>query len=165
MNSVLNVAAAMNIEDLVDAYYDDVFRVCSKFVGPDGAEDCAQDTFVLANRALTRFRGESSAKTWLFGIAQNACRNYRRKHRETVPLEGWHATEPTPDLIEAGALRAALLKLDPEIARLVILKETEGLTYEECAEVFRIPVGTVKSRLHHAFLKLRTLLCDSETTR
>ena len=165
MNSVLNVAAAMRIEDLVDAYYDDVFRVCSKFVGPDGAEDCAQDTFIAANRSLAKFRGESSVKTWLFGIAQNACRNYRRKHRSTVPLEGWHATEPTPGLIEAGALRAALLKLDPEIARLVILKETEGLTYEECAEVFRIPVGTVKSRLHNAFLKLRTLLCDPETTR
>lgn len=166
MNAVLNVAAAMRIEDLVDAYYDDVFRVCSKFVGPYGAEDCAQDTFVLASKALARFRGESSAKTWLFGIAQNACRNYRRKHRETVPLEGWHAAEPVaPNLIEASALREALLKLDPEIARLVILKETEGLTYEECAEVFRIPVGTVKSRLHHAFLKLRTLLCDTETTR
>ncbi|MEO7453226.1 MAG: RNA polymerase sigma factor [Fimbriimonadales bacterium] len=165
MNSVLNVAAAMNIEDLVDSYYDDVFRVCSKFVGPDGADDCAQDTFVAANRALAKFRGESSAKTWLFGIAQNACRNYRRKHRWTVPLEGWHATESTDGLIDASALREALLKLDPDIARLVILKETEGLTYEECAEVFRIPVGTVKSRLHNAFLKLRRLLCETETTR
>src|SRR5688500_13610490 len=141
MNSVLNVAAAMRIEDLVDAYYDDVFRVCSKFVGPDGAEDCAQDTFISASKALSRFRGESSVKTWLFGVAQNACRNYRRKHRNTVPLEGWHASEPSSGLIEASALREALLKLDPEVARLVILRETEGLTYQECADVFHIPVG------------------------
>jgi RNA polymerase sigma-70 factor (ECF subfamily) len=154
----------MTIENLVDSYYDDVFRVCSKFVGPGGAEDCAQDVFVAASRAWSRFRGDSSPKTWLFGIAQNVCRNYRRKHRDTVPLDGWQAAEASPDLIEAGALRAALLKLDPEIARLVILKETEGLTYEECAEVFRVPVGTVKSRLHNAFMKLRTLL-DPETTR
>jgi RNA polymerase sigma-70 factor (ECF subfamily) len=155
----------MTIEDLVDAYYDDVFRVCSKFVGPDGAEDCAQDTFVAASRALRRFRGEASPKTWLFGIAQNVCRNYRRKHRDTVPLDGWHAPDASPDLIQASALREALLRLDPEIARLVILKETEGLTYEECAEVFHVPVGTIKSRLHNAFLKLRSLLSDPETTR
>lgn len=163
MNSVLSSAAAMTIEDLVESYYDDVFRVCSKFVGPDGAEDCAQDVFVAASRALSRFRGASAAKTWLFGIAQNVCRNYRRKHRQTVPLDGWHSTPSAePGLIDAGALRDALAKLDPEVARLVILKETEGLTYEECAVVFRVPVGTVKSRLHHAFLKLRTLLSDPE---
>jgi len=164
MSSVIEIPAAMTIENLVDSYYDDVFRVCSKFVGPGGAEDCAQDVFVAASRAWKRFRGDSSPKTWLFGIAQNVCRNYRRKHRDTVPLDGWQAAETSPDLIEAGALRAALLKLDPEIARLVILKETEGLTYEECAEVFRVPVGTVKSRLHNAFMKLRTLL-DPETLR
>lgn len=154
----------MTIEDLVDAYYDDVFRVCSKFVGPHGAEDCSQDVFVAASKAWKKFRGDSAPKTWLFGIAQNVCRNYRRKHRDSVPLDGWEAAVPSPDLIEAGALRAALLKLDPEIARLVILKETEGLTYEECAEVFRVPVGTIKSRLHNAFMKLRTLL-DPENAR
>lgn len=166
MSAVMNIAAAMTIENLVDAYYDDVFRVCSKFVGPGGAEDCAQDVFVVAAKAWKRFRGDSAPKTWLFGIAQNVCRNYRRKHRDTVPLDGWEqGHDATPGLIQAGALRAALLKLDPEIARLVILKETEGLTYEECAEVFRIPVGTVKSRLHNAFLKLRTLLSDTENTR
>jgi RNA polymerase sigma-70 factor (ECF subfamily) len=165
MNTVLNVAAAMRIEDLVEAYYDDVFRVCSKFVGPDGAEDCAQDVFIAASRALKRFRGEASPKTWLFGISANVCRNYRRRHRQTVPLDGWSPShDAAPGLIAAGALRDALLKLDPDLARLVILKETEGLTYEECAEVFRVPVGTVKSRLHHAFLKLRTLL-DPETNR
>ena len=165
MNTVLNVAAAMRIEDLVEAYYDDVFRVCSKFVGPDGAEDCAQDVFIAASRALKRFRGEASPKTWLFGISANVCRNYRRRHRQTVPLDGWSPShDAAPGLIDAGALRDALLKLDPDLARLVILKETEGLTYEECAEVFRVPVGTVKSRLHHAFLKLRTLL-DPETNR
>ena len=165
MNTVLNVAAAMTIEDLVEAYYDDVFRVCSKFVGPDGAEDCAQDTFVTASRALRRFRGEAAPKTWLFGIAQNVCRNYRRRHRDTVPLDGWHEVEESPDLISATVLRDALSKLDPEIARLVILKETEGLTYDECAAVFKVPVGTIKSRLHHAFLKLRAILSESETQR
>ncbi len=165
MSSVIDIPAAMTIENLVDSYYDDVFRVCSKFVGPGGAEDCAQDVFVAASRAWKRFRGESSPKTWLFGIAKNVCRNYRRKNRETVPLDGWsQSADAAPDLIQADALRMALTKLDPDIARLVILKETEGLTYEECAEVFRIPVGTVKSRLHNAFMKLRTLL-EPETSR
>jgi len=154
----------MTLENLVDSHYDDVFRVCSKFVGPGGAEDCAQDVFVVASRAWKRYRGDSSPKTWLFGIAKNVCRNYRRKHRDTVPLDGWSQADASPDLIQADALRGALLKLDPDVARLVILKETEGLTYEECAAVFGIPVGTVKSRLHNAFMKLRTLL-EPETSR
>jgi RNA polymerase sigma-70 factor (ECF subfamily) len=61
-------------------------------------------------------------------------------------------------LISAQALREALARLSPKYREVVILHEMEGLTYEECARVLRVPVGTVKSRLYYAFKTLRDLL-------
>ena len=150
---------------LVEAHYDAVYRFCARRIGPELAADAAQETFLTAQKAIKRFRGDSSLRTWLFGIAHNHCRHQSRKNRTeswdwTTMEEGGH--NPESSLIDRQALRTALQTLSVEHREVVLLHEVEGLTYEEAAKVLEIPVGTVKSRLHHAFLGLRRALIGAE---
>lgn len=143
-------------------HYPAVYRFCVRRLGPDLAADAAQETFLTAQKAIKRFDGTSALSTWLFGIALNTCRNLARKRRTEMSYEhAWDvaANEPGEStLVDRQALRGALKKLSPVHLEVVILHEVEGLTYEEAATVIGVPVGTVKSRLHHAFLDLRRYL-------
>ncbi|MEM4408428.1 MAG: RNA polymerase sigma factor [Candidatus Caldarchaeum sp.] len=153
----------LTLAEMVRRYYADVFRFCSRELGAQLAEDATQETFMIAAQRYGSFRGDSSEKTWLFGIAINIIRNYRRRAR-TLPLVDWEYAESASTgnvedrLISAQALRKALAELSPQHREVVLLHEVEGLTYEECAQALRIPVGTVKSRLYYAFKALRELL-------
>lgn len=152
---------ALEIAELARQYYDSVYRFCARRIGPDCAADAAQDTFLTAQKALRNFRGESSIKTWLLGIAHNECRRICRSRRiepATVPLIEVASMDQTETLINRRALQDALAKLSDEHRDVVVLHEIEGLSYEEISVIVGIPEGTVKSRLHHAFLNLRRSL-------
>lgn len=152
---------------IVDEHYDAVFRFCARRVGPDVAADAAQETFLTAQRQISKFEGRSSLSTWLFGIAHNHCRNAsrRRKLDSCEWMQDGMTESPEQTLIDREALRGALKGLSNEHREVVLLHEIDGLTYEEAALVLGIPAGTVKSRLHHAFVALRkSLLPCSEAT-
>jgi RNA polymerase sigma-70 factor (ECF subfamily) len=153
---------------IVAEHYPAVYRFCARRIGPELAQDAAQETFLIAQRAIRRFDGRSKLSTWLFGIAHNACRNLARKRRIEMTYEQAWSTEPgsgSPEgtLIDREALRKAMGKLTPEHREAVVLHELEELTYEEAASVLGVPVGTVKSRLFHAFAHLRRLLTAEAT--
>lgn len=154
----------VDIRAAVEDHYDAVYRFCAARVGKDHAEDATQETFLIAQRRKDDFRGDSSVRTWLFGIAFNQCRALARKlHLSAPPIRLNDAVEPAGDcpenpLIDRHVLEVALDRLSPEHREVVLLHEGDGLTYEEAAGVLGIPVGTVKSRLHHAFLQLRRTL-------
>jgi RNA polymerase sigma-70 factor (ECF subfamily) len=160
---------------LVDQHYDAVYRFCARRLGPDHAQDAAQETFLTVQKRIGSFRGDSGLGTWLFGIAHNHCRNIARRRR-IEPMGDWwdssqvagsgsrDANAPGPEaqtcdpadvLIDRQVLRDALAALSPDHREVVLLHEVEGLSYREAAEVIGVPEGTVKSRLHHAFLNLR----------
>ena len=153
------VPQGWDMDRVVKDHYDAVYRFCARRIGTARAADAAQDTFLTAQRAIRRFRGESSLRTWLLGIALNECRRaIRRGGAEPLPLEVDLACPASPDegaFADRQALAAALSRLSEEHRDVVILHELQGLTYEEVAVVVKAPVGTVKSRLHHAFLNLR----------
>lgn len=150
----------VDISELALRHYEAVFRFCARRIGCEHAADAAQETFLTAQKALGRFRGESTHSTWLFGIAHNECRRLARSRR-VQPM----AIELREDLpgdadterrsIDRQALQAALQRLSPEHREVVLLHELEGLTYEEAGMILGVPEGTVKSRLHHAFQQLR----------
>jgi RNA polymerase sigma-70 factor, ECF subfamily len=151
-----------DISTIAREHYDLVYRFCARRVGIDCASDAAQETFITAQRVLGKFRGASSLTTWLLGIAHNECRRLLRQRR-TAPLtielvEAPEKKEHEEILISRHALRQALAKLSEEHREVVLLHEVDGLSYDEAAEVLGIPVGTVKSRLHHAFQNLRRSL-------
>ena len=148
-------------------HYDAVFRFCARRVGVDRAADASQETFLTAQKVFHKFRGESNLTTWLFGIAHNECRRLSRKQRFEPVLLEIDPERPSDGnsetaIVDRQALNQALCKLSPEHREIVILHEIEGLTYEEAALVLSVPVGTVKSRLHHAFLQLRRQLFAPE---
>jgi RNA polymerase sigma-70 factor (ECF subfamily) len=153
--------------EIARMHYDAVYRFCARRVGVDRAADVAQETFLTAQKALPKYRGESSLSTWLFGIAHNECRRCARKGKlEPLTLEidpqmaGVGEGERT--LVDREALRRALAQLSDDHREVVLLHEVEGLTYDEVAEILRVPAGTVKSRLHHAFLNLRKAFAAEE---
>ncbi len=151
---------SLDIVIIATNYYDAIYRFCVRRVGIDNAADVTQETFITAQVALKRYRGESSLITWLFGIAHNECRRFIRRNRLLPPLLELDIPVASGEgnWIDRACLQEAITKLSPEHREVVLLHEVEGLTYEEAATVLGVPVGTVKSRLHHAFLHLRKAL-------
>ncbi len=152
--------------ELVRRSYDAVYRFCARRVGTESAKDVAQETFLTACRSLRRYAGRSSFEVWLFGIAHNLCRKAKRSPTPVSPTDAWRC-EPTTEesWLDRRALVEALGSLSGEHLEVVLLHEVEGLTYEEAAQVLGVPAGTVKSRLHHAFAKLRASLQAQGVTR
>lgn len=146
-------------------HYDAVWRFCRWRVGPDHASDVTQEVFVTATLKHDDYRPEVAPRTWLFGIALRHCQNASRKANREAPLD-WlsdrGSPDPSADLIQREELRRALSALSEEHRTVVLLKEIEQLTYHEIAEILGIPAGTVKSRLHYAFLEMRKQLREPE---
>lgn len=160
-------------EEFVDAYGARVQRLVRRYVenASDG-EDVMQEIFCDLYRSLGGFRGDSALATWVYRVAVNHCLKYRQRTRpDCVPYEeqtvstesvDWHA-DPIRSAVK-GELRdqvqSAMAHLSPWHYDVVVLCELHGLTYQECAKVLDIPVGTVKSRLSNAFRRLRDSLGD-----
>lgn len=137
------------------------------------AEDLVQETWLRAMRSLKEPRG-IAVRPWLYRIASNLWRDEARKYIRR--LAAGAATEPLEDDLDLPAphdvagdveqaeairrVRAALLELSPHHQEAVLLRYYQGLSYEEIAEVAGVPVGTVRSRLHHATQQLRLQLHD-----
>jgi len=152
---------SVDIAELAREHYTLVYRFCARRVGTELAADVAQETFLTAQRAKPEFRGRSAVTTWLIGIAFNECRRaLRKQRREPPPIEFDSAVTPSAEaaLIDRQALSEAMRRLSREHREVVVLHELDGLTYEQAAKVLGVPVGTVKSRLHHAFVQLRRSL-------
>lgn len=156
-------------ENLVARHQDVVFRVASRIVGPDQAQDVSQDAFLRAFHRLPRFRGESSFRTWLLQITQNAAINelQRARRRETDPENGAepvdsdHRRQPASELERREReqrLEHKLRLLRDDYRSLLVLRDLEGLSYSEIAEVLEMPLGSVKGRLHRAREELIDLL-------
>ena len=168
-------------ETLVSRHEAAVFRICRRLLADrEDALEASQETFLRAFRGLPRFRGAASFRTWLIGIAVNACRSRlvtaeRRARRHTVGLEaetadGEAAVElplpdpaPSPEARALGselrrALLGALAAVSAEHREVLVLREIEGLDYAEIAAMLGVAVGTVKSRLARARAALRAEL-------
>lgn len=149
-------------EILVERHRDLVFRVASRFVGPDNAEDVSQDAFLRAFNRLGRFRGDASFRTWLLQITQNAALSHleRGKRRPTgespaadEPVDRDTTRQPASQLEHRerrDRLQLKLERLPSDYRSLLVLRDLEGLSYAEIAEVLNVPLGTVKGRLHRA---------------
>lgn len=137
---------------LVQAMYEPIWRFNAHLVGRDDAADATQETFLSAWRSMRGFRGESSARTWLFVVARrSADRTARRRARwqelaSSAPLAAPIALGPDSAL-EIEELLSGL----PEERRIaMVLTQIVGLTYAEAAEVCGCPVGTIRSRIARA---------------
>ena len=172
-------------EMLVVKYQRRIERLIGRMVRDvDLVEDIAQETFIRAYRALPQFRGESAFYTWLYRIAVNTAKKAlmelkrdptvsesaltsRDDDNETSRSENELSDGETPDAILASkeiaaAVNAAIEALSDDLRQAITLREIEGLSYEEIAEIMNCPIGTVRSRIFRAresiAIRLRPLL-------
>jgi RNA polymerase sigma-70 factor (ECF subfamily) len=161
--------------DLVTCYQDQLFALVARLVPDrDQAHDAVQEAFFSAYRNLGRFRG-GSVRSWLSRIAINAAmdaQRYRRR-RPAQPYpeledEAWQPpageeadpVRATLAVERAAALESALARITPDQRTSIVLFDVEGYDYAEIAEMTRVSLGTVKSRIHRGRLALRALLED-----
>lgn len=161
-------------EALVRRYRNDVFGLSYHFLrNREEAWDASQEVFIKAHRSIRRFRGDASFKTWVLRIASNHCKDVIKKRKlDTVGLEASGAADRTAhagqgpaealSAKEVGhAINVALDQMPEKHRTAIVLREFEGLSYQEMAEVMGCSAGTVMSRLHHARKRLQQLLIKS----
>ncbi len=154
---------------LVIKYQHRIIQLVNRYVkDPSEAQDVAQESFIKAYRALPNFRGDSAFYTWLYRIAINTAKNYlvsrtRRHSNYQVDVQDAEQVEnapqlkgmDTPELLLMNdeivqVIKDAIQKLPEEMKAAIMLREFEGLSYEEIAETMECPVGTVRSRIFRA---------------
>jgi RNA polymerase sigma-70 factor, ECF subfamily len=155
---------------LVLKYQRKIFRLLSRLIRDSAeVEDIAQEAFIKAYRALPNFRGESAFYTWLYRIAINTAKNHLVSQGRRAPTsteadieeaetfdDGDHLRDlNTPDSMllskQVGeAVNRAIDKLPQDLRTAIVLREIEGLSYEEIAESMGCPIGTVRSRIFRA---------------
>jgi RNA polymerase sigma-70 factor (ECF subfamily) len=145
----------------VGDYHNDLYRFLRQLTRHvETAEDLTQQTFVKALGSIGSFEGRCSMRTWLHQIAFREYAAWRRRHRILAPLNPkWAATDRNLDgITDQQGLLTALQKLHPNHREAFLLFEVQELSLEEISQVTGASVGVVKSRLHHARQKLRSLL-------
>ncbi|MEP6755052.1 MAG: sigma-70 family RNA polymerase sigma factor [Chthonomonadales bacterium] len=156
-------------ERFLDAYGGRVHALVRRAIpNPSDAEDVTQEIFVDLFKCMGKFRGDSALSTWVYRIAMNHCLKHRSRMKpdsleldESMEQESDWRSNPLLSATKnelKGQVSQALEQLTPLHRDVIVLHELHGLTYQECAEILDIPVGTVKSRLSNAFTRLRLLL-------
>ena len=164
-------------EDLVAAYEKNVYNLALRMTGnAQDAEDMAQEAFIKAYNSLFSFRGESKFSVWLYRIVSNVCLDFLRKKNKqsTVSLsmeddDGEDSQLDLPDLSQSPeellekkltreAVQRGLAALPEDARQILLLREIQGLSYEEIGETLGLESGTVKSRIFRARKKLCAFL-------
>jgi len=157
------VSNARQIQDLYEKHAGEVLDYLSRRCPAGAASDLLQETFLQVVRQNARLKEVTTPRAWLFGIARHIlCRHYRQNLVATLD-EAWLTNNAT----EAADPRLALMResiqlLPPELRETLALRLEQELSYEEIARVLDIPVGTVRSRLHTAVLRLRSALLNKK---
>lgn len=172
-------------EELVHTYQHRVFGLIYRMIGNrQEAEDLAQEVFLTVHRAIGSYRGDGRFYTWLYRIATNTCKNRikylkgRNFHR-SVPVEdspeaqgpaadggptvSLHSQVAGPEAQAEGrrlehAVQRELAQLEPEHRLLIVLRDVQGLSYQEILKITGLQEGTLKSRLHRARVALKERL-------
>jgi len=155
---------------LVSKYQRKLMRLLSRLIRDAGeVEDVAQETFIKAYRALPSFRGDSAFYTWLYRIGINTAKNYLVSQGRRAPTSTGFDSEEAESFEEGEQLRdintpermllskqigetveSAMQALPEELRTAIVLRELEGLSYEEIAGIMDCPIGTVRSRIFRA---------------
>ena len=146
---------------IVQFHQDRIYNLCRYMLkNRQDAEDAAQETFLKAYKKLKNFKPESSLYTWLYRIGVNTCLDHKKKLRpepiqDQFMVENLATAEPSPatryESKEIGqSIQSALYQLSKNSRLVLVLKEIEGLSYEEISEVLDLPLGTIKSRISRA---------------
>lgn len=186
-NTDILIKSALNgdisaFEELIIQYEKKVYNVALRVLkNPDDAMDISQEVFIKIYKNLDKFDGKASFSTWLYRITTNTCIDElrKRKGKETYSIdndieneEGSYKREfvdnsPTPEeqtiIKESGnEIIKAMENLSDEHRTIIILRDIEGLSYNEIADITGVSIGTVKSRISRARLSLKNIIKNRE---
>ncbi len=169
-------------QELVSTYQNRIFSLTLRFMGNrEEAEDLAQEVFLTVFRAIGSYRGDGRFYTWLYRIASNTCKNRLkylkgRHHHRSIDIEdspqaqlpaqeggarqSLQSQVPGPEAAVQGnrlqrAIQEEIAQLDAEHRLLIVLRDIQGLSYQDIIRITGLPAGTLKSRLHRARLALK----------
>jgi RNA polymerase sigma-70 factor (ECF subfamily) len=159
-------------DELVSRHQDRVYSAVARFCGhPEDAADIVQRAFINAFRKIQEFKGDSAFSTWIYRIAFNQAISFRRENRRPTvsiyskddekvlePAVEENPTEKIEGEETKKKVQQALDRLDEPDRQIILLKDLQGHSYDEIAEIMQIPKGTVRSRLHRARLELKAKL-------
>jgi len=156
---------------LFESHKDKVYSIALRYAGDQAAAmDIAQDTFVKLMARIGQFRGDSTFDSWLYRLVVNSCMDHRRRQKRWLPMveeffDTFRAPQPTAlqGLMQdemQQQIQGVVANLAPEHRMVVVLRYTEGLSYEEIADVLQCSRGTVASRLNRAHKVLERRLCS-----
>lgn len=175
----LQVGSAEAFETLVQLYQASIYNVAYRILGdPSEASDAVQETFMKIFRGIKTFRGESGLKTWIYKIAISESLNrqrFWRRWRRHAPFsldERVNRESSLPEIVDPGptpesalaqaeiegVVQRALERLAVEHRIVIVLRDIEGLSYDEISEMLNLSLGTVKSRLWRARSELKEKL-------
>jgi RNA polymerase sigma-70 factor, ECF subfamily len=148
-------------ETLVERHRDVVFRVAARIVGRADADDVSQDAFLRAFHRLAKFRGDASFRAWLLQITHNAAVDHLSRRRSDPVEDAGEQETAEHEVVRLPAerlesrerivrLERKLRGLSPDARVVLVLRDIEGLSYEEIAAITGAPLGTVKARLSRA---------------
>lgn len=169
-------------EKLIEAYQKKVFNIAFRILGNyDDANDAAQEVFIRVYRSLNSFKEQSTFSTWIYRITTNVCLDELRKRKnnklvyidEEIKNEDGEmkrqieSDEPSPDIIaEKNELKRqineAINDLTDEHKLVIVLRDIQGFSYSEIADITKIPEGTVKSRINRARQSLREIIVNKK---
>jgi RNA polymerase sigma-70 factor (ECF subfamily) len=160
-------------EILISNYEKKTYNIAFGLVGKEeDAKDIAQDTFIKAFKSIATFKEKSSFSTWLYRITINTSKDYLRKRKNTIAFEdinaqgeikdeGLQPQEQLEHMEERKLILSALKELKEEYSNVIILKDLNGFSYQEIADILDINLGTVKSRISRGRFQLRDILSQS----
>lgn len=150
---------ALAFRELFDRYKNPIYGYVRRRINDPGrAEEITQDVFLALVQHRNGYEVTASFRTYLYRIALNRIASEWRKQKESEPLPEEVPAAGGGDPVVVQQVREALAQLEPAQREIVLLREYQGLSYEELATLLKVPVGTVRSRLFRAKMALRDLL-------
>ena len=162
-------------ETLIKSYESKIYNTCYYILkNKDDAYDASQETCLKIYRFINKFKGDSKFSTWVYRVTYNTCLDYIKKRKDELSFEevfsnGSRPEEKVEGIIESRELKyeikRCILKLNNDFRTVIILRDIEGLSYQEIADILEIEVGTVKSRINRARETLKKELIKNGVVR
>jgi len=162
-------------EKLILAYETKIYNLCFYILkNKEDALDAAQEVCIKIYKSINKFKGDSKFSTWVYRITYNTSIDYVKKRKDDIPYDDFIDSESNEDnkiegIIESKELKQeiknCIMKLNEGFRTIIILRDIDGLSYQEIAGILNIEVGTVKSRLSRARETLKNELIKNGVVR
>lgn len=154
---------AQQIEELYEKHGGEVLDYLARRCPDGAAPDLLQETFLQVIRQKAGLTGIATPRAWLFGIARHILARHYRQNSVPAFVAHWSGNDPSERVDpRLSLMRESIQQLPPELRETLGLRLEQELSYEDIARVLQIPVGTVRSRLHNALIRLRAALTNQK---